>query len=113
MKAETHLLDHYFEYWMKAISHFYTIENVQSRSVPLNPASKVLSSVKVRLDQKEIIYGRVADTIFSGLESCGGFFESLIHIGMVIVFFFQERLFKRSFLRQLYQVDAEVIPESI
>ena len=56
---------------------------------------------------------RVADTIFSGLESIGGFFESISHIGFMCVFFFQQRLFKSSFLRQLYQVDAEKIPPNV
>lgn len=55
----------------------------------------------------------MADTVISGMETIGGFYESLIHIGMVLVFFFQERLFKRSFLRQLYQVDAEQIPTKV
>jgi hypothetical protein len=53
---------------------------------------------------KGVTYGRVADTIFSALEAIGGFYESLMHIGILFVFFFQERLFKSSFLRQLYQV---------
>lgn len=61
-----------------------------------------MAAVKMRLDQKYVVYGRLADTIFSGLETIGGFYESLIHIGMVVVFFFQERLFKSSFLRQIY-----------
>jgi hypothetical protein len=47
-----------------------------------------MASVKVSLDSREIIYGRVADTVFSGLETCGGFYESIIHIGMIFVFFF-------------------------
>jgi hypothetical protein len=65
------------------------------------------------LDSKEITYGRVVDTIFSGLETVGGFYESISHIGLLLVFFFQERLFKSSFLRQLYQVDAETIPPTV
>lgn len=80
---------------------------------PFDSTVGILASVKIRLDSQHIIYGRVADTIFSGLESIGGFFESLIHIGMVIVIFFQKRLFTRSFLRQLYQVDAEKIPPTV
>jgi hypothetical protein len=55
----------------------------------------------------------VADNIFTGLESVGGFYESISHIGFLLVFFFQERLFKSSFLRQLYQVDAEKIPSTL
>jgi len=47
-----------------------------------------MASVKVRLDPKTAIYGRVADTILSGLESIGGFYESLMHIGILFVYFF-------------------------
>jgi hypothetical protein len=63
-----------------------------------------MGRVRVILDIKAVTYGRVADTIFSALEAIGGFYESLMHIGILFVFFFQERLFKSSFLRQLYQV---------
>lgn len=49
------------------------------------------------------MYMRNADTLFSGMEAIGGFFESLMHIGLLVVFFFQERLFKSSFMRQIYQ----------
>lgn len=48
---------------------------------------------------------RLADTLFSGMEVIGGFVESLMHIGILIVFFFQERLFKSTFMRQIYQID--------
>ena len=47
-----------------------------------------MASIKLRLDSKSVIYGRVADTLFTALEQIGGFFESLIHIGMVLVYFF-------------------------
>ena len=66
--------------------------------------AKVMGRVRVMLDMKTVTYGRVVDTIFSALEVIGGFYESLMHIGVLFVFFFQERLFKSSFLRQLYQV---------
>ena len=50
--------------------------------------------------------------MFTALESVGGFNASLMHIGLMIVYFFQERLFKSAFLRQLYQVPAELKEES-
>ncbi|TNV83771.1 hypothetical protein FGO68_gene3547 [Halteria grandinella] len=113
MEGKTELIDHYFKYWEKLIEYFFTIETVKMKSYNFNVKTKVMASVKMRLDSKYIVYGRLADTIFSGLETIGGFYESLIHIGMVVVFFFQERLFKSSFLRQLYQVDAEKIPPKV
>ena len=72
-----------------------------------------MATVKVRLDQKSILFTRKASSIFNGLESIGGFYESLRHIGLLLVIYFRDRLFKSSFLRQLYQVDAEVIPPRV
>jgi hypothetical protein len=64
----------------------------------------VRASIVLALDKRSIYHGRIADNIVKGLESIGGFFESLMHIGLLLVFFFQERLFKSAFIRQLYQV---------
>jgi hypothetical protein len=58
-----------------------------------------MADVKIKMGNTSIIYGRVADSLFSGMESIGGFYESLIHMGMLLVAYFQERLFKSSFLR--------------
>lgn len=69
-----------------------------------------MATVRVILDKKRVIYGRVADNLFSAMESVGGFHESLMHIGFMLVCFFQERLFKSSFLRQLYQIAADPRP---
>jgi hypothetical protein len=63
--------------------------------------------VIVRLDDRTVIYGRVADSIFNGLEAIGGFYECLHHIGVLIVFFIQERLFKSEFIKELYQIPSE------
>jgi hypothetical protein len=49
-----------------------------------------------------IIYGRVADTFFEGLEAIGGFYESLHLIGHMLVFFISQRLFTGSFINSLY-----------
>jgi hypothetical protein len=59
-----------------------------------------------------VIYVRYTQSIFDGLEAVGGFIESLMHIGTISVFFFQVRLFKSSFLRQLYQVKAVLKPNT-
>jgi hypothetical protein len=47
-------------------------------------------------------YGRLADTLFEGLEQIGGFYESLHHIGFMLVFFFSQRLFVSEFINSLY-----------
>ncbi|TNV83661.1 hypothetical protein FGO68_gene8648 [Halteria grandinella] len=102
--AKTELLDSYFEYWLKKEYTFAQIDSTRLLST-----NKHRGQVKIRGSNIRVIYMRVADNIFSGLESIGGFFESLMHIGAIIVVFFQERLFKGSFLKQLYQVTPDVV----
>lgn len=63
------------------------------------------------MDDKFVVYGRVADSIFNGLEATGGFYECLHHLGFLIVFFIQERMFKSQFIRELYQVPSNIRPE--
>ncbi|TNV74197.1 hypothetical protein FGO68_gene741 [Halteria grandinella] len=105
-KAKTEQYDQYFEYWKQDSTTFARATHVSRNQMP-SQGSKIRAQVRLKLDQKMVIYGRVADTIFSGLEQIGGFMESLMHIGFLLVFFFQERLFKSSFIRQLYQISAE------
>lgn len=78
---------------------FFQVGSVHQDRTPLNTVRRDLASVEVRLDKKSVLYGRVADNVFTALESIGGFMESLMHIGTLVVIFFQERLFKSSFLK--------------
>jgi hypothetical protein len=105
-QAKTELLDDIFMMWLKTGLYFAKVAGVKVSETRHNLSSvpKVMGRVRVMLDMKTVTYGRVADTIFSALEAIGGFYESLMHIGILFVFFFQERLFKSSFFRQLYQV---------
>ena len=65
------------------------------------------------MDMRNVFYIRVADSFFSGLEAIGGFYESIHIIGHMAVIFFVKRLFMSSFLRSLYQVDAEHVPPTV
>ncbi|TNV85024.1 hypothetical protein FGO68_gene16794 [Halteria grandinella] len=105
--AETQLFDHVFFYFQQIQENAYMVDEFPryERAV-ISQAKGIVAQLNLRLDQKYAIYGRVADNLISGLESIGGFYESMMHIGFLLVFFFQERLFKSSFLKQLYQVAA-------
>jgi hypothetical protein len=108
--AKSELLDHIFKYWEKVSYKFVEIVDVMNSQYIHTPGKdKVLGTVRLKLSSKSAIYGRVADSIFNGLEATGGFYESIYHLGVMLVFFFQERLFKSSFLRQLYQVPSQEI----
>jgi hypothetical protein len=75
--------------------------------VPWDPVERSLLSVKVVLDSKSVGYGRVSESVLKALEEIGGFSESMMHIGVLMVLFFQRRLFKGAFIKQLYQVNDE------
>jgi len=66
-----------------------------------------MTSINVRLDTKSVRFERVSDTILTGLQSIGGFYESVMHIGVLLTFFFQERLFKSALLKQIYQLAVD------
>jgi hypothetical protein len=98
--AKTELIDHIFKYWEKISYKFVEVNDIRRNLYGHYPArNKILGTVKLQLSPKSAVYGRLADTIFTGLEATGGFYESLHHLGMLIVFFFQARLFKSSFMR--------------
>ncbi|TNV84542.1 hypothetical protein FGO68_gene6627 [Halteria grandinella] len=103
-EGETELLDSYFTYWIMDKMKFALVDSIWK-----GYKSDSIFEISLKLSNKKSVYLRVADTIFSGLESIGGFFESLMHIGTLLVCFFQERLFIGSFLKQLYQVTTDVI----
>ncbi|TNV84028.1 hypothetical protein FGO68_gene14121 [Halteria grandinella] len=102
--ASTEMYDGYLQYWLKHQLRFARVDKIQKQATSEN-----LGEVRIRGSTTKVIYMRVADNIFSGLESIGGFFESLMHIGAILVAFFQERLFKGSFLKQLYQITTDVV----
>ncbi len=75
-------------YWLKDAYTFFKVESVKTTSVRMSDSSKVWASVTTKKDRQSVVYGRVADSVISGLESIGGFLESLMHIGALLVFFF-------------------------
>ncbi|TNV84725.1 hypothetical protein FGO68_gene11045 [Halteria grandinella] len=111
--VSTEFQDNIFAYWEQQKFSFFKVSSAPNSSRKKSTSDIQIVQVKIRMDQKRVIYGRVADTLFNGLEEIGGFYESIRHIGFLLVFFFQERLFKSSFLRQLYQIDAEKINKKI
>jgi hypothetical protein len=72
-KATTEQYDGYFSYWIQSINNFARIIQVDRKSVPRSAESSLRAVVRLRLDKRLVIYGRVADTIFSALEQIGGF----------------------------------------
>jgi hypothetical protein len=62
-------MDDFFRYWEKVSYKFTQVQKVISnRKQHYKSNENVVASVKIVLDRKKIIYGRVADTVFEGLE---------------------------------------------
>ena len=75
-------------YWdMKKTSFCRVSHFTQDRKIT-GQKTNMKGYVSLRLDMKQITYGRVADNLFSALEEIGGFHESLMHIGFILVCFF-------------------------
>jgi hypothetical protein len=86
--GKTELIDDFFRYWEKNSSKFAQVHSaINNRKQHFSSNKNIVASVKIVLDRKKIVYGRVADTVFMGLESIGGFYESIHIIGHVLVFF--------------------------
>lgn len=97
--TETEFRDNYFTYWHHVEHEHFEVSTEALRVSPINPATRVIANLKVQVSSKNILYARKADTIFSGLESIGGFYESIRYIGLMLVIYFRDRLFHSSFLR--------------
>jgi hypothetical protein len=91
--------------WEFTKRHTYTIATVKHES--RKALTRALATVKIRLDQKSVIFGRVSESLLKALEEIGGFLESMMIIGTIMVLFFQKRLFKGAFIKELYQVNDE------
>ncbi|CDW83701.1 UNKNOWN [Stylonychia lemnae] len=98
------------DFQRSGIDTFYCLSDnqityVSHRDKPIqnNQNSQNLASIQIILDNKSVKYVRLVESIFDVLESIGGFKESVFSIIFLIVAFFQERLFKGSFIKQLYQ----------
>ncbi len=86
--GKTELIDHLFKYWEKISYKFVHVKNIINKQIQHYPSNdNIVASIKIVLDRKMIIYGRVADTVLEGLEKVGGFYESLHLIGHMFVFF--------------------------
>jgi hypothetical protein len=76
--GKTELIDDIFKYWEKISYKFVHIQNFKTgQSKHYNSNEHIVASIKINLDRTKIVYGRVADTIFEGLEQIGGFYESM------------------------------------
>lgn len=85
---ESELLDHVFMYWQKIVTLYFEVDNIHLSQKAMSDQTRVVASINLKQHAKTVVYFRNADSIFSGMEAIGGFYESLLHIGIVMVAFF-------------------------
>lgn len=56
----------------------------------------------IRFDKQYDNYERTVTSVGDFFENSGGFYSSIIAIGMLLVPFFSERLFYSSLIRKIY-----------
>lgn len=63
--GKTELIDDFFKYWEKISYKFAHVHNVIEKRLQHYPSNdNIVASVKIALDRKMFVYGRVADTVF-------------------------------------------------
>ncbi|CDW72606.1 UNKNOWN [Stylonychia lemnae] len=107
--TSTQQYDNFFTFWDYVKYYYYQVGETTKTDylMPINLGQKVFASIQVVLDKRTMKYVRQVENLFDVLESIGGFKESIFSIILILIIFFQERLFKASFIKQLYQEKGE------
>ncbi|CDW73325.1 UNKNOWN [Stylonychia lemnae] len=100
--------DNFFSFWEYYTDYFFKIDEIKHEESVLNSSTDVqtMAQINIKLDRKTLKYVRQVESIFDVLESIGGFKESIFSIIFIMLIFFQERMFKGSFIKQLYLYQA-------
>lgn len=81
-----------------------TVQNQRTYDDKYYPDERVMISIFIRLDNREVSYDRKVYSLFEFLGDLGGLYQSLFVIGFILVTYFVERIFVSSILRQIYQI---------
>ena len=63
-----------------------------------------MARIQIKLDRKLIKYGIIVENFVHLIEMIGGFYHSIHTICFFLVIFFQERMLKSSFFKQIYSI---------
>jgi hypothetical protein len=66
--------------------------------------------VNLRFDRKYNVYNRQIYNIMGLLGDIGGMYSSLYFLGMLLISFYNRRLFISAIIRNLYQVKLSNVP---
>ncbi|CDW88989.1 UNKNOWN [Stylonychia lemnae] len=97
--------DNVFTFWDYSYLFFFQLDGIFNKNYPSSIVldQNNVAAISIHLERKSIKYVRLVENVFDVLESIGGFKESIHSIILIMIIFFQERLFKGSFIKQLYQ----------
>ncbi|CDW79323.1 UNKNOWN [Stylonychia lemnae] len=103
-EGQTEIYGNIVIFWDKNSEKFVKIENIKIQDDNIDTTSRIMASIQIQLDRRNIQYGIVVDNLIVTLEKIGGFKGVIFSLGLICVRYFQERLFKSSFFKQIYQV---------
>eukprot|EP00347_Sterkiella_histriomuscorum_P010637 403375507 len=112
-QAITQQYDNFFTFWEYDTVGYYEILPIdyQENKVDITQNSSTIAQITVQMNKRTLKYVRQVEHLFDVVESIGGFKESLHSIVFIMIVFFQERLFKGAFLKQLYLHKISKMPK--
>eukprot|EP00347_Sterkiella_histriomuscorum_P001486 403371850 len=100
-------------FWEYITEKFVRVENIKISEDTINQSTKALATIKIQLDRRNVQFGIIIDNLIVTLEKVGGFKGAMFSLGFLFVAYFQERLFKSSFFKQIYQVKEPTAEEKM
>ena len=98
------MYDDLFSFWQSTQTEFFKVSTTQAQDYAyVSSLNKNMVEIDFKLDRTAVRYVRIVETVFGIMEKIGGFKETVFSVIGLMVVFFQERLFKGAFLKQLYQ----------
>jgi len=104
MLSQAALQDDYVQLGQETDINFIEIENVDYYDDKYYEENGYIVSAYLRYDRKYNIYNRQIYNIMGLLGDIGGMYSSLYFLGMLVIGFYNRRLFISAILRNLYQV---------
>ena len=104
MLSQALLQDDYVQLGQQDEVDFVEIENIDYYDDRYYEENGYMISAYLRFDRKYNAYNRQIYSLMALLGDIGGMYSSLYFIGLVLIGFYNRRLFISAILRNLYQV---------
>jgi hypothetical protein len=110
MLSRAALQDDFVQLGQQTDIDFIEIENADFYEDRYYEENGYIVSVNLRFDRKYNVYNRQIYNIMGLLGDIGGMYSSLYFLGMLLISFYNRRLFISAIIRNLYQVKLSNVP---